>query len=431
MNDEERMSKIVRIQGRQIFDSRGFPTIEVDVHLKGGAMGRAAVPSGASTGSHEAIELRDGQKKFAGKGVSKAIANVNGEIFETLQGHNALNQMEIDQILCDLDGTHNKSRLGANAILGVSLATAKAAAKELDCPLYKYLGGPMARILPVPLMNVINGGCHADNKLDVQEFMIVPVGATTFSDAMAMGVEVFLTLKSLLKEKGYSTNVGDEGGFAPMLTSTRETLDFLMTSIEKAGLKPGEEVALALDVAATELYDKGFYILENKKLPTETLIYFYEKLIKDYPIISLEDPLAEDDWEGWKDITTSLGELVQLVGDDLFVTNVTRLHKGIQWAAANSILIKPNQIGTLSETLHTIEVAKNNGMTTIISHRSGETEDTTIADIAVAVGSGQIKTGSLSRSDRMAKYNQLLRIEEALDKQAIYLGMDAFPKSRI
>ncbi|MEI8320598.1 MAG: phosphopyruvate hydratase [Alphaproteobacteria bacterium] len=424
------MSSIIDIKGRQIFDSRGHPTVEVEVILESGFVGRASVPSGASTGTHEATELRDGGTAFGGKGVQKAVAHVNGEIFETLRGFDAQNQLEIDDLLCRLDGTPTKKRLGANAILGASLAVAKAAAEELDLPLYKYLGGPMARTLPVPLMNIINGGCHADNTLDIQEFMIVPVGASTFSEAMRMGSEVFHSLKSLLKDKGHNTNVGDEGGFAPNFSSTTEALDFLMKAIEKAGYRPGDDVGLALDVAATELYKKGFYEFtgEKKKFSGEDLVRFYEKLVKKYPIISVEDPFAEDDWESWKEMTSSLGELVQIVGDDLFVTNINRLKKGLEWGVSNAILIKPNQIGTLSETLQTIEMAKNNGMSTIISHRSGETEDTTIADLAVAVGSGQIKTGSLSRTDRMAKYNQLLRIEEQLEGQAFYPGISAFPR---
>ncbi len=424
------MTSIVDIKGRQIFDSRGFPTIEVEVHLESGYMGRASVPSGASTGSYEALELRDGGKAFGGKGVSKALASINGEIFETLRGFDALNQLEIDKTLCELDGTPNKSRLGANAILGVSLATAKAAAEELNYPLYRYLGGPIARILPVPLINVINGGCHADNNLDIQEFMIVPVGASRFSEALQMGTEVFYSLKSLLKDQGHTTNVGDEGGFAPNFSSTKQSLDFLMKAIEATGLKAGDDIGLALDVAATELYQKGFYNFSGKKrkFSSEDLVNFYEALIKTYPIVSIEDPFAEDDWEGWKEMTEAVGELTQVVGDDLFVTNITRLTKGFHWQAANAILIKPNQIGTLSETLETIEVAKNNCFHTIISHRSGETEDTLIADLAVAVGSEQIKTGSLSRTDRMAKYNQLLRIEEELGAQAVYLGKRAFPR---
>jgi len=425
------MSAIIDIIGRQIFDSRGFPTVEVEVFLESGAWGRAAVPSGASTGSHEAVELRDKEKAFQGKGVLKAIGHVNHEIFDALRGFDAENQLLIDETLCELDGTPNKSKLGANAILGVSLAVAQAAADELEQPLYRYLGGVSAHILPVPMMNLINGGAHADNNLDIQEFMIVPVGAKTFSEAMQMGAEVFYALKTLLKEKGLNTNVGDEGGFAPDLGSNREALDLLMSAICAAGFKPKEDIAIALDVAATELYHKGIYKFsgEKKNLSFEKLSDYYIELVKAYPIVSIEDGMAEDDWDGWKHMTQDLGELIQLVGDDLFVTCQKRLSKGIEWGAANSILIKLNQVGTVSETILTVQSAHKHSLTAVISHRSGETEDTAIADLAVALGTGQIKIGSLSRTDRLAKYNQLLRIEEELSENGYYLGKEAFPKT--
>ncbi|MCX5721008.1 MAG: phosphopyruvate hydratase [Nitrospirae bacterium] len=425
------MSAIREIKGRQILDSRGNPTIEAEVTLDSGACGRAAVPSGASTGEKEAIELRDGDKKrWMGKGVSKAVGNISKLIAPELLGMEALDQVEIDQTMIDLDGTKTKSRLGANAILGVSLAVAKAAASETGQPLYRYLGGTNARVLPVPLMNIINGGAHADNRLDLQEFMIMPVGASSFSEAFRMATEVFHTLKALLKKKGLNTAVGDEGGFAPDLQSNEEALGLIMQAIEAAGYKPGRDIALALDCAASELYEKGRYYLEAEKNPersAEEMILYYAKLVDRYPILSIEDGLSELDWKGWKLMTEKLGKKVQLVGDDIFVTNVEIFAKGIKEGIANSILIKLNQIGTLTETLEAIELAKRSGYTAIISHRSGETEDTTIADVAVATNSGLIKTGSLSRTDRVAKYNQLLRIEEELGSSAVYRGREAVP----
>ncbi|MBW8309855.1 MAG: phosphopyruvate hydratase [Candidatus Paracaedibacteraceae bacterium] len=411
------MPYIKNIIGREILDSRGNPTVEVDVILTDGSFGRAAVPSGASTGSHEAVELRDGDKsRFLGKGVQSAILALEHEIFPALQGMDARNQRRIDRTMIALDGTKNKSRLGANAILGVSLAVAKAAAHSVGQPLYSYVGGMDAHIMPVPMMNIINGGAHADNPVDIQEFMIVPIGAKTSAQALQMGAEVFHHLKSLLKKAGQSTNVGDEGGFAPNLGSSREALDFIMQAIKEAGYGPGKDIALALDVAATEFYENGQYHLkgEGKTLDAAGMVQYYQALIKDYPIISIEDGLAEDDWEGWCQLTQAIGDVVQLVGDDLFVTNVERLREGIKKSAANAILIKVNQIGTLSETLDTIRLARRHGYRVVMSHRSGETEDATIADLAVAVNAGQIKTGSLCRSDRVAKYNQLLRIEEDL-----------------
>ena len=425
------MSAIREIKGRQILDSRGNPTIEAEVTLESGAHGRAAVPSGASTGEKEAIELRDGDKKrWMGKGVSKAVANISKLIAPELLGKEAFDQVGIDQTMIDLDGTKTKGKLGANAILGVSLAVAKAAAAETGQPLYRYLGGTNARVLPVPLMNIINGGAHADNRLDLQEFMIMPVGATRFSEAFRMATEVFHTLKSLLKKKGLNTAVGDEGGFAPDLQSNEEALSLIMQAIEEAGYKPGHDIALALDCAASELYEKGRYLLEAEKNPersSEEMISYYGKLVDRYPILSIEDGLSELDWKGWKMMTEKLGKRVQLVGDDIFVTNVEIFAKGIKEGIANSILIKLNQIGTLTETLEAIELAKRSGYTAIISHRSGETEDTTIADVAVATNSGLIKTGSLSRTDRVAKYNQLLRIEEELGSHAVYRGREAMP----
>ena len=424
------MSTIVEVLAREILDSRGNPTVEVDVILEGGFLGRAAVPSGASTGEHEALELRDGDpKRYLGKGVRKAVSNVNDRIAPEIVGMEALDQMAIDRALIELDGTPDKSNLGANAILGVSLACAKAAADFLGLPLYRYIGGPFAHQLPVPLMNILNGGKHADNNVDIQEFMVVPWGAESFSEALRMGVEVFHSLKAVLKEKGYSTSVGDEGGFAPNLNSNEEALAVLLEAIQRAGFRPGEEVAIAIDVAASELYKDGKYVLQAEQEPVKTasqLISFYEEMLNRYPICSIEDGLAEDDWEGWRELTERLGLRVQLVGDDLFVTNVTRLREGIQRGVANSILVKLNQIGTLTETLATVEVAKRAGYTTVISHRSGETEDTTIADFAVAVNAGQIKTGSASRTDRVAKYNQLLRIEEELGEAAVFPGKAAF-----
>lgn len=415
------MGIIVDILGREILDSRGNPTIEVEVKLDSGARGRAAVPSGASTGTHEAIEKRDGdQTRYNGKGVLAAVQAINDEIYEALCGTTAQNQLLVDQTLINLDGTENKSRLGANALLGVSLATAKAAAQEEKLPLYRYIGGVYAHVLPLPLMNIINGGSHADNPIDFQEFMIVPIGAPTFKEAIRYGAEVFHALKKNLSDAGYSTNVGDEGGFAPSLPSTQSALDFIMKSIESAGYRPGEDIALALDVAASEFYQDGRYHMagEKKILDSDQLTSFYQTLVKSYPILSIEDGMAEDDWEGWQILTNTLGQNIQLVGDDIFVTNPLRLAEGIEKGIANSILIKVNQIGTLTETIQTVDLAHRVGYTTIISHRSGETEDTTIADLAVALNCGQIKTGSLSRSDRLAKYNQLLRIEEDLGAQA-------------
>jgi len=419
------MSAIVEITGREILDSRGNPTVEVEVLLESGASGRAAVPSGASTGAHEAVELRDGDAaRFGGKGVLKAVAAVNGELFEALAGADAVQQLMIDQAMVDLDGTPNKARLGANAILGVSLATAKAAAQSVGLPLYRYVGGVSARTLPVPMMNIINGGAHADNPIDIQEFMVMPVGADTLADAVRIGSEVFHTLKKELSAAGHNTNVGDEGGFAPNLGSTRDALDFIMKAIEKAGYRPGDDVFLALDAAATEFYAGGVYDLkgEGKKLGSGEMAQYLADLVGAYPILSVEDGMAEDDWEGWRALTDLLGERCQLVGDDLFVTNTERLVRGIEEGAANSILVKVNQIGTLSETLDAVETAHRAGFTAVMSHRSGETEDATIADLAVATNCGQIKTGSLARSDRLAKYNQLIRIEEELGDAAVFAG---------
>lgn len=418
------MTAIIDIIGREILDSRGNPTVEVDVVLEDGSMGRADVPSGASTGAHEAMELRDGGPRYLGKGVLRAVEAVNGEIFEALGGMEAEHQAEIDQTMIELDGTANKSRLGANAILGVSLAVAKAAAIASNLPLYRYVGGTNARILPVPMMNIINGGAHADNPIDFQEFMIVPVGAPTFRDAVRWGSEIFHTLKKGLKDAGHNTNVGDEGGFAPNLKSAQAALDFVMQSIEKAGYKPGEDVAIALDCAATEFFKDGAYVYEGEKKTRDlkTQAKYLAKLAADYPILSIEDAMAEDDWEGWKMLTELVGDKVQLVGDDLFVTNSARLRDGIRMGVANSILVKVNQIGTLTETLDAVETAHKAGYTAVMSHRSGETEDSTIADLAVGTNCGQIKTGSLARSDRAAKYNQLIRIEEELGKQARYAG---------
>jgi len=418
------MTAIVDIKGREILDSRGNPTVEVDVILDSGAMGRAAVPSGASTGAHEAVELRDGGARYKGKGVQKAVAAVNGELFDLLSGMESEEQVSLDRMMCDLDGTPNKSRLGANAILGVSLAIAKATASELELPLFRYVGGPMARILPVPMMNIINGGAHADNPIDIQEFMIMPVAAGSLADAVRMGAEVFHTLKAGLKEAGHNTNVGDEGGFAPALGSAIEALDFIMKAIEKAGYRPGEDIYLALDAASTEFYKDGKYVLagEGKTLDSAGMVAYYADLVKRYPIISIEDGMAEDDWDGWKALTVALGAKVQLVGDDLFVTNSTRLKQGITRGTANSILVKVNQIGSLTETLEAVELAHKSAYTAVMSHRSGETEDATIADLAVATNCGQIKTGSLARSDRIAKYNQLIRIEEILGTAARYAG---------
>ena len=419
------MSTIVDIFAREILDSRGNPTVEVDVILKDGTLGRAAVPSGASTGAHEAVEKRDGDaKRYKGKGVLDAVSNVNGEIAETLVGFDATDQQAIDAAMIELDGTENKSRLGANAILGVSLATAKAAADYSELPLYRYVGGTQARILPVPMMNIINGGEHADNPIDIQEFMILPVSAPTMRDAVRVGSEVFHTLKKELSDAGFSTSIGDEGGFAPNLSSTRVALDFILKSIEKAGYKPGEDIYLALDCASTEYFKNGKYAMigENASLSSAQNVAYLTALVNDYPIISIEDGMAEDDWDGWAMLTQELGNRVQLVGDDLFVTNPARLADGIAKGCANSMLVKVNQIGTLSETLKAVDMAHRAGFTNVMSHRSGETEDATIADLAVATNCGQIKTGSLSRSDRLAKYNQLIRIEEELDETAEYAG---------
>jgi len=421
------MSYIVSVHARQILDSRGNPTIEADVITESGIIGRAAVPSGASTGTHEAVELRDGGKAYMGKGVLKAVANVNTHIAEALVGESVLQQREIDSILLELDGTENKKKLGANAILAVSLAAAKAGAQVAGLPLYRYIGGTNARTLPIPLMNILNGGAHADNKIDFQEFMVVPVGADTFSDGLRIGVEIFHNLKKVLKAKGYSTNVGDEGGFAPEIKSNEEAIETVLKAIETAGYKPGVDVQIAMDAAASEFYDakKKKYIFkksDNKILSSEEMVEYWAKWVKKYPIISIEDGLAEDDWKGWKLLTESVGSKCQLVGDDLFVTNVTRLQEGIDKNIANSILVKVNQIGSLTETIDTVDLAHRNRYTSVMSHRSGETEDTTIADLAVALNCGQIKTGSASRSDRMAKYNQLLRIEEELGEEAYYPG---------
>jgi len=416
------MSKIKHIKARQIIDSRGNPTIEVDAALDTGAFGRAAVPSGASTGEHEAVELRDGDKsRWMGKGVSKAVENVNTTIASKVAGEEA-DFRAIDKIMIDLDGTDNKSKLGANAILGVSMAVAHAAAAEQNKALYQYLGGEDAKILPVPLMNILNGGQHADNNLDIQEFMIAPIGAPTFSEAMRMASEVFHNLKSILKAKGLSTSVGDEGGFAPSLAHNEEALKLIMEAVEKAGYKPDQDIFIALDPAASEFYKDGKYLYNGKEINTEEMVSVYADMIKNYPVISVEDGLDENDWSGWQQMTSKLGDSIQLVGDDLFVTNVKRLDEGIKKNVANAILIKVNQIGTLSETLDAIDLAKKNKYRSVISHRSGETEDTTIAHLAVATGVGQIKTGSLSRTDRLAKYNELLRIEEALGNKAVYGG---------
>ncbi len=421
------MPKITALKAREVLDSRGNPTVQVDCAIDGAWLGRATVPSGASTGSREALELRDQDpKRFHGKGVLKAVQNVNERIQPHLLGKDPLNQRAIDQLLIDLDGTPNKSNLGANAILGVSLAVAHAAARYLGLPLYRYLGGADAALLPVPLMNVINGGVHADNPLSIQEFMIVPFGFSSFREALRAGAEIFHTLKSVLKERGEVTSVGDEGGFAPQLSSTEEALDLLMQAIEKAGYRPGEDVALALDVAASELYQDGQYQIDEKTYTREALVEFYETLVSNYPLISIEDPCAEDDWEGWKWVTQRLGTKIQIVGDDIFVTNPQIIRKGIQEGVANAVLIKLNQIGTVTETLEAITLSHHAGYRTVVSHRSGETEDTTIADLAVAAKTGQIKTGSLSRSERIAKYNRLLIIEEELGESARFLGKEAF-----
>jgi enolase len=422
------MSAIERVHARQILDSRGNPTVEVEVYLASGASGRAAVPSGASTGEFEAVELRDGGDSWAGKGVTKAVANVNGEIAGAVKGHDAADQQGLDRTMIDLDGTPNKARLGANAILGVSLAAARAAAAEDGLPLWRYLGGEAAHILPVPMMNVLNGGAHADNSVDFQEFMVMPVGAPSFSEGLRWGTEVFHALKKTLHDQGKATAVGDEGGFAPDLDSNEAALQTLIAGIEAAGYTPGEQVAIALDPATSELYKGGAYDLthENRSLSSAELVDYWASAAERYPIVSIEDGMDEEDWDGWKQLTERLGDRIQLVGDDLFVTNTERLKRGIDLGVANSILIKVNQIGTLTETLEAVKMARDAGYTAVMSHRSGETEDTTIADLAVATGCGQIKTGAPSRSDRVAKYNQLLRIEEALGDDAHYPGRDAF-----
>ncbi|MFF4773871.1 phosphopyruvate hydratase [Microtetraspora fusca] len=423
------MAAIEAVTAREILDSRGNPTVEVEVLLDDHSTGRAAVPSGASTGQFEAVELRDGDKRrYLGKGVEKAVLGVTDEIADEIIGFDAEEQRLIDQTMIDLDGTPNKARLGANAILGVSLAVAKAAADSADLPLFRYVGGPNAHVLPVPMMNILNGGAHADTNVDIQEFMIAPIGAETFSDAVRMGTETYHALKSVLKEKGYATGLGDEGGFAPNLPSNRDALDLILVAIEKAGYTPGQDIALALDVAASEFHSEGVYTIDGKGLSAAELIAFYEDLVRSYPLVSIEDPLNEEDWEGWRAITAALGTKVQLVGDDLFVTNPERLARGIRESAANALLVKVNQIGTLSETLDAVDLAHRSGYRCMMSHRSGETEDTTIADLAVATNCGQIKTGAPARSDRVAKYNQLLRIEELLDDAARYAGRAAFPR---
>tara|TARA_Y100000739_G_scaffold229164_1_gene242955 strand:- start:2489 stop:3769 length:1281 start_codon:yes stop_codon:yes gene_type:complete len=422
------MSTIELIHARQILDSRGNPTLEVEVYTEKGAFGRAAVPSGASTGVHEAVELRDGGDKWMGKGVSKAVNNVNDILSDELHGLDITEQRMIDQLMLDIDGTENKSNIGANAILGVSLAVAKAAADTVRMPLYRYVGGKNTVTLPVPMMNILNGGSHADNKIDIQEFMVMPVGAETFSEGLRMGTEIFHSLKSVLRDKGHSTNVGDEGGFAPNLGSNEEGVEFVLKAIENAGYKPGEDVLLAFDAAASEFYDKesGLYRFDstNEERTSDEMVEFWADWRSKYPIISIEDGLDEDDWDGWKKLTDKIGDNTQLVGDDLFVTNVKRLSRGIEEGVGNSILVKVNQIGTLSETIDAVEMAHRAGYTSVMSHRSGETADYTISDLSVALSTGQIKTGSASRSDRIAKYNQLLRIEEELGEMAVYLGAD-------
>lgn len=420
------MSYIAEIFARQILDSRGNPTVEVDVITDEGAMGRAAVPSGASTGVHEAVELRDNDKKvYVGKGVLKAVNNVNDIIAPELVGYDAADQTGIDQLMIEMDGTENKSKLGANAMLAVSMAVAKAAAEEAALPLFRYVGGTNARTLPVPMMNILNGGAHADNKIDFQEFMVMPVGATSFSEGLRWGVEIFHSLKSVLKKKGYSTNVGDEGGFAPNIQSNEEAIETVLAAIDAAGYKAGSQVFIAMDAANSELYKNGKYVFhksDGKTMSSEELVKYWSSWVDQYPIISIEDGMAEDDWDGWKMLTEAVGKKVQLVGDDLFVTNVKRLRQGIDKSIANGLLVKVNQIGTVTETINAVTMAQHNGYNTIMSHRSGETEDTTIADLAVALNCGQIKTGSASRTDRMAKYNQLIRIEELLGSSAVYPG---------
>ncbi len=423
------MSDITAVTGREILDSRGNPTVEVDVHLANGCAGRAAVPSGASTGKREAMELRDkNPKRYGGKSVQKAVKNINNIIAPSLIGLDAIDQLGIDSLMLELDGTENKKKLGANAILGVSIAVDKAAADHSDMPLYRYLGGTSANLLPLPMMNVLNGGSHADNNVDFQEFMIMPAGAKTFSEALRIGVETFHSLKNVLKKKGLSTSVGDEGGFAPDLKSNEEAVELLLEGVTKAGFKPGKDILIALDPATSEIYEKGKYKVEGKAISTEKMIQLWESWIRQYPIISIEDGLAETDWKGWKQMTDELGDKIQIVGDDLFVTNPKILKEGIDKGVANSLLVKVNQIGTISETIEAVQMAHKAGYTTVISHRSGETEDSTIADLAVAMNSGQIKTGSLCRSDRIAKYNQLLRIEEELGSSARFLGKKSFGK---
>ena len=422
------MAYIEFIQAREILDSRGNPTIEVEVELDSGALGRAAVPSGASTGAFEAVELRDGDKgRYLGKGVQTAVSNV-GVIAEEIEDFDATDQRAIDNAMLELDGTDNKGKLGANAILGVSLAVAQAAADEASLPLYKYIGGPTANVLPVPMMNILNGGSHADSNVDIQEFMIAPIGAGSFAEALRMGSEVYHALKKVLKDRGLSTGLGDEGGFAPNLESNRAALDLIVEAIKAAGFEPGKDIALALDVAASEFFEDGSYNFEGTKKSAEEMSAYYAELVDAYPLVSIEDPLNEEDWDGWKTLTEQIGEKVQLVGDDLFVTNVTRLQKGIDTDTANALLVKVNQIGSLTETIDAVTLAHRNGYSTMMSHRSGETEDTTIADLAVALGCGQIKSGAPARTDRVAKYNQLLRIEEDLDEAAQYAGASAFPR---
>ncbi|CAB0499951.1 enolase [Corynebacterium diphtheriae] len=422
------MADIIHVFAREILDSRGNPTVEAEVFLDDGSHGVAGVPSGASTGVHEAHELRDGGERYLGKGVLNAVNNVNEEIADAIAGAEADDQRLIDQAMIALDGTENKSRLGANAILGVSIAVAKAAAESAGLPLYRYIGGPNAHVLPVPMMNIVNGGAHADSGVDVQEFMIAPIGAESFSEALRMGAEVYHSLKSVIKSKGLSTGLGDEGGFAPSVESTKAALDLIVEAIEKAGFKPGADIALALDVASSEFYKDGKYHFEGGEHTAEEMAKVYEQLIAEYPIVSIEDPLQEDDWEGYTALTAAIGDKVQIVGDDFFVTNPARLKEGIEKKAANALLVKVNQIGTLTETFDAVDLAHRNGYRTMMSHRSGETEDTTIADLAVALGCGQIKTGAPARSERVAKYNQLLRIEQQLDDAAVYAGRSAFPR---
>jgi len=423
------MASIEAVGAREILDSRGNPTVEVEVALDDGTIARAGVPSGASTGAFEAVERRDGDKgRYLGKGVEGAVAAVIDEIAPELIGYEATEQRIVDQALIDLDGTANKGKLGANAILGVSIAVAKAAADSADLPLFRYLGGPNAHVLPVPMMNILNGGSHADSNVDIQEFMVAPIGLPTYKEALRAGAEVYHSLKSVLKSKGLATGLGDEGGFAPNLPSNRDALDLILIAIEKAGYVPGKDVALALDVAATEFFSDDKYTFEGKKLQSAAMIEYYEKLVADYPLVSIEDPLSEDDWEGWQALMSRIGDKVQIVGDDLFVTNPIRLAKGIQLHAANALLVKLNQIGTVTETLDAIEMAHRNGIRTMTSHRSGETEDTTIADLSVASNAGQIKTGAPARGERINKYNQLLRIEEELDDAGVYAGLSAFPR---